>query len=156
MEKKKYTDKGNAVKGKDGKMIEDPEEIRTRWKEYVEELYRENSNLKEDKEVNEKEENQKRENEEKEGPGVLREEVLAAIEDMKNNKAEGIDNIPIEFLRNLGERAMEELVQLCQDIYKTGEWPDDFLQTIMIPLRKKQNATSCEEYRTISLLIHAS
>src|SRR5688572_6866328 len=90
------------------------------------------------------------------GPKVMREEVLAAIRDMRNGKAEGIDNIPIEILRNLGEKAMNEVVQLCQDIYNTGAWPRDFLQTIVIPIQKKQNATNCEDHCTISLLAHAS
>src|ERR1043165_833317 len=86
----------------------------------------------------------------------MREEVLAAIRDMKNNKAEGMDNIPIEILRNLGDRATDELVRICQDIYRTGVWPEDFLQTIVIPIKKKHNAVTCEDHRTISLLTHAS
>src|SRR6218665_3004132 len=75
---------------------------------------------------------------------------------MKNNKAQGFDNINAEILKSLGEKALKELIQLCQDIYRTGEWPEDFLQTILIPLKKKANAVRCEEYRTISLLTHAS
>ena len=51
---------------------------------------------------------------------------------------------------------MNEMIQICQEIYRTGMWPDDFLQTILIPLKKKANAVRCEEYRTISLLTHAS
>jgi len=90
------------------------------------------------------------------GPEILKEEVLAAIREMKNNKTEGSDNIPAEVLKCLGEKAMEELVVLCQDIYRTGIWPEDFLETIMIPIKKKPNATKCEEHRTISLLTHAS
>ena len=75
---------------------------------------------------------------------------------MKNNKAEGIDNIPAEILRSLGEKALKELIQLCQDIYRTGEWPEVFLQTILIPLKKKANVVRCEEFRTLSLLTRAS
>ena len=57
---------------------------------------------------------------------MLKDEVglLAAIDDMKNNKAEGVDNIPAEMLKNLGEKATGELVRLCQDIYNTGKWPE--------------------------------
>ena len=80
----------------------------------------------------------------------------AAINDMKNNKAEGVDNIPVKMLKNLGEKATGELVRLCQDIYNTGKWPEDFLQTIMIPIKKKNNATACKDHRTISLLPHAA
>jgi len=75
---------------------------------------------------------------------------------MKNSKAEGIGNIPAEILKSLGEKAWKELIQLCQDIYRMGEWPENFLQTILIPLKKKANAVRCEEYHTISLLTHAS
>ena len=76
------------------------------------------------------------------GPDVLKEEILAAIAEMKNNKAEGIDSIPIEMIKNFGEKAMKELVQLCKDIYNTGVWPEDFLQTIMVPIKKKPNANN--------------
>ena len=50
------------------------------------------------------------------GLHLLKEEILAAIGEMKNNKAEGIDNIPTEIIKNLGEKAMKELVQLCTHI----------------------------------------
>ena|SRR6218665_379335 len=51
---------------------------------------------------------------------------------------------------------MKELVQLCKEIYNTGVWTKDFLQTITVPLKKKPNAMTCEDHRTISLLEHAS
>ena len=121
----------------------------------MEELYTGSSSIEEEMEEQEREQ-EEAQAENSMGPKVMREEVLAAIRDMKNGKAEGIDNIPIEILRNLGEKAMNEVVQLCQDIYNTGVWPKDFLQTIVIPIQKKQNATNCEDHRTISLLTHAS
>jgi len=46
---------------------------------------------------------------------------------------------------------MNELVRLCQEIYDTRRRPEDFLQSIIIPMKKKQNAPKCEDYRTISL-----
>src|SRR6218665_2191734 len=73
-------------------------------------------------------------NEEDIGPEVLVEEVRAAIKELKNNKASGIDNIPAEMLRSLEEGAMTELTRICQDIYTTGVWPEDFLQSIIIPI----------------------
>src|SRR6218665_752828 len=51
---------------------------------------------------------------------------------------------------------MKELVQLFKERYNTGVWPEDFLQTVMVPLKKKPNAMTCEVNRTISLLTHAS
>src|SRR6218665_3971228 len=79
-----------------------------------------------------------------------------AIGEIKNNKAEGIDDIPIEMLKTFGEKAMKELVQLCKEIYNTGVWSEDFLQTVMVLLKKKPNAMTCEDHRTISLLTYAS
>src|SRR6218665_669811 len=79
-----------------------------------------------------------------------------AIGEIKNNKAEGIDNIPIEMLKTFSEKAMKELVKLCKEIYNTGVWAEDFLQTVMVPLKKKPNAMTSEDHRTISLLTHAS
>src|SRR6218665_2510365 len=70
------------------------------------------------------------------GPDFLKDKILAAIGEIKNNKAEGIDNIPIEMLKPLGEKAMKELAQLCKEIYNTGVWPKDFLHTVMVPLKK--------------------
>jgi len=143
---------GTTIKDKNGKLLENPEDIRRRWKEYVEELYwgDNNNNVEDQKE-------EPTPNADNIGPDVLKDEVLAAISEMKNNKAEGIDGIPVEILKNLGDKAMNELIQLCQDIYNTGVWPEDFLQTILIPLKKKQHATTCEDHRTIiSLLTHAS
>ena len=90
------------------------------------------------------------------GVDFLREEVLAAIHEMKNNKAEGIDNIPVEMMKELGDKAINELVKICNNIYNTGEWPDDFLQSIFVPLKKKPNAMNCGDYRTITLISHAS
>ena len=71
-------------------------------------------------------------------------------------KADGIDCIPAEFLKKLGEKAKEELIEICQQIYETGKWPEDFLRTVMVPLKKKLNATECSDHRTISLVVHAS
>jgi hypothetical protein len=90
------------------------------------------------------------------GPDLLEEEILAALREMKDDKAEGIDNIPVEMLKILGEKARSEFIGICKDVYKTGIWPKDFLQTVLVPIPKKPNATECGDYRTISLLTHAS
>ena len=126
--------------------------VRERWREYIEELY--------DKENRPEEEEMGNYNEalseEDIGPSLLKDEIVNAIKDMKVKKSEGIDEIPAEFIKSLGEKATEELVKICQTIYESGEWPDDFMQTIMVPLEKKANATECGDYRTISLISHAS
>ena len=53
---------------------------------------------------------------------------------MKNGKSEGVDKIPAEMLKCLRGKTKEELVEICQQIYKTGEWPKDFMDTVMVPL----------------------
>ena len=75
---------------------------------------------------------------------------------MKVNKAVGVDEIPAEFWKALGDKGLEELVGLCQDIYEEGTWPEDFTRLVFIPLQKKENAVECEDHRTISLICHAS
>jgi len=56
----------------------------------------------------------------------------------------------------MGEKAKEELTGICQKIYSTGEWPNDFTKTVVVPLQKKPNATECGDHHTISLTSHAS
>ncbi len=138
------------IKDKHGNALHNLAEIRSRWKEYIEELY-----SKENRPVRLQIEGPP-DNRDDIGPELLREEILAAIGEMKNNKSEGIDNIPVEMLRILGDKAMDELVGICHEIYRSGIWPEDFLQTVMIPLKKKTGAVECADHRTISLLTHAS
>ena len=75
---------------------------------------------------------------------------------MKEGKAAGVDEIPAEMLKSLGEKAIQERCDICKDMYEEGKWPDDFTRTAMIPLPKKNNAVNCSDYRTISLICHAS
>jgi len=88
------------------------------------------------------------------GPCIL--EVATAIKELKNNKAEGIDEIPAELLKCMGNTAVKVFTRLCQKIYETGKWPVDFLQTVIISLEKKPNATECSDFRTISVLGHVA
>ncbi len=68
----------------------------------------------------------------------------------------GVDEIPAEMLKRLGEKALQEVYDICQDMYEVGKWPDDFTRAAMIPLPKKNNAVKCSDFRTISLICHAS
>ena len=90
------------------------------------------------------------------GPDLLESEITAAIQEMKINKVEGIDGIPGEFWKNLGQEGMKVLTDLCRKIYVTGIWTADFTKAVMIPLPKKVNAVECKDYRTMSLIPHAS
>src|SRR6185436_19546791 len=75
---------------------------------------------------------------------------------MKEGKAVGVDDVHAEMLKRLGEKALQEVVDICQNMYEVGKWPDDFTRTVMIPLPKKNNAVKCSDFRTISLICHAS
>lgn len=87
---------------------------------------------------------------------LYREEIEKAIEELKCGKTEGVDDIPAEMIKSLTGSTKEELIRLCQEIYISGEWPNDFKETVMIPLQKKPNATECSDHRTISLISHAA
>ena len=56
----------------------------------------------------------------------------------------------------LGSAGKRELFEICNEIYIRGEWPEDFLESIIIPIEKKSGAQECADFRTISLVSHAS
>ena len=66
------------------------------------------------------------------------------------------DSIPAELLKALGFAGKRELFEICHETYISGEWPEDFLQFIIIPIKKKSGAQDCVDFRTISLVSHAS
>lgn len=151
--KKNSCSRSLAIKDVTGKLLTEPDEVRKRWKEYIEVLYDKNGKPSpEDMDI----ENEENVHEDCKGPVLLESEIMAAIKEIKENKAVGADNIPSEFWKVLGERGMKELVTLCEEMYAQGVWPEDFTRVIMIPLQKKANAVECGDYRTISLISHAS
>jgi hypothetical protein len=85
------------------------------------------------------------------GPYILQSEVEKAINEMRNKKATGDDDVPGEVLKLLGEGSLKALTKLMNTIYETGEWPKDFTEVTMIALKKKTQATKCSDHRTISL-----
>ena len=150
---KKSGKSSNVIKDRNGNLLTDENEVRERWKEYIEELY-DKDNKPTEEEMAGTYANQGGADDI--GPELLREEIEKAIEELKDGKAEGMDDIPAEMIKCLGGKAKEELIRLCQQIYRTGEWPNDFTETVMVPLQKKPNATECGDHRTISLISHAS
>ena len=60
---------------------------------------------------------------------------------------------PIELVKWLGE-GKKEILSLCNNIYNEGEWPEEFMETVLLPIPKKRNAKKCKEFRTISLISH--
>ena len=72
------------------------------------------------------------------------------------NKASGVDRIPVELFRILKDDAVKVLLSICQQIWKTQQWPRDWKRSVFIPIPKKGNAKECSNYHTIALISHAS
>ena len=71
------------------------------------------------------------------------------------NKAGGGDGIPIELFQILKDEAVKMLHSICQQIWKTQQWPQDWKRSLFIPIPKKRNAKECSNYLTIALISHA-
>ena len=72
------------------------------------------------------------------------------------NKASGRDRIPVELVQILKDDAVKVLHSICQQIWKTQQWPQDWKRSVFIPIPKKGNAKECSDYGTIALISHAS
>ena len=72
------------------------------------------------------------------------------------NKASGGDRIPVELFQIPKDDAVKVLHSICQQIWKTQQWPQDWKRSVFIPIQKKGNAKECSDYRTIALISHAS
>ena len=72
------------------------------------------------------------------------------------NKANGGDGIPVELFQILKDDAVKLLHSICQHIWKTQQWPQDWKRSVFIPIPKKGNAKECSNYHTIALISHAS
>ena len=72
------------------------------------------------------------------------------------NKASGGDGIPVELFQILKDDAVQVLHSICQQIWKTQPWPQDWKRSVFIPIPKKDNAKKCSNYLTIALISHAS
>ena len=83
-------------------------------------------------------------------------EVKWALESITTNKASGGDGIPVELFQILKDDAMKVLHSICQQIWKTQQWPQDWKSSVFIPIPKKGNAKECSNYCTIALISHAS
>ena len=88
-------------------------------------------------------------------PDILEYEVKWALESIITNKASGGDGIPVELFQILND-AMKLLHSMCQQIWKTQQWPQDWKRSVFIPIPKKGNAKECSNYHTIALISHTS
>ena len=89
-------------------------------------------------------------------PDILECEVKWALESITMNKASGGDGIPVELFQILKDDAVKVLHSICQHIWKTQQWPQDWKRSLFIPIPKKGNAKECSNYHTVALISHAS
>ena len=87
---------------------------------------------------------------------ILECQVKWALGSITMNKASGIDGIPVELFQILKDDAVEVLHSICQQIWKTQQWPQDWKRSVFIPIPKKGNAKECSSYCTIAFISHAS
>ena len=89
-------------------------------------------------------------------PDILECEVKWALESISMNKASGGDGIPVELFQILKGDAVKVLHSICQQVWKTQQWPQDWKRSVFIPIPKKGNAKECSNCCTIALISHAS
>ena len=89
-------------------------------------------------------------------PDILECEVKWALGNISTNKASGGDGIPVELFQILKYDAVKEPHSICQQMWKTQQWPQDWKRSVFIPIPKKGNAKESSDYRTVALVSHAS
>ena len=140
-----FRPKMGTIKDKNGRDLVDAEEIKRRWKEYMEELYNKDLNKLDqyDGVVSHPESD------------ILECEVRWSLRSSAINKASGCDEIPAELFKSLKDDAIKALHSLCQQIWKTQQWPQDWKRSILIPIPRKVSTKQCDNHWTTALVSHA-
>ena len=89
-------------------------------------------------------------------PDLLECEVKWALGITDVNKANGCNGIPIELFKTLKDNAIKVLHSICQQIWMTQQWPQDWKRSTLIPILKKGSTKECANHQTIALISHAS
>ena len=126
--------------------LTEAEDIKKRWQEYTEELYKKDIHNPDNHDgvITYLE------------PDILECEVKWALGSITTNKASRGDGIPVELFQILKSDAVKVLYSICQQIWKTQQWPQDWKRSVFTSIPKKGNAKECSNYRTIALISHAS
>ena len=126
--------------------LTEAEDIKKTWQEYIEELYKKDlyNPDNHDGVINDLE------------PDILKCKLKWALGSITMNKATGGDGIPVELFQILKDDAVKVLHSICQQIWKTQQWLQDWKRSVFIPIPKKGNAKECSNFRTIVLISHAS
>ena len=138
--------KMGTIKDRNGMDLRETEDIKKMWQEHTEELYK--------KDLNDLDNH--------EGvithlkPDILECEVKWSLESITTNKDGGGDVIPAELFEILKDDTMKVLHLICQQIWKTQQWLQEWKSSVFIPFAKKGNAKHCSNYHTIAISSHAS
>ena len=138
--------KMGSIMDRNGMDLTESDNIKKRWQEYTEELYKKDIHNPDNHDgvITHLE------------PDILECEVKWALESLTMNKASGGDGIPVELFQILKDDALKVLHSICQQIWKTHQWPQDWKRSVFIPIPKKNNANGYSNYHTTALISHAS
>ena len=126
--------------------LREAEDIKKRWQEYTEELHKKHLHNPDNHDgmITHLE------------PDSLENEVKWALGSVTTNKASGDNGIPVELFQILKDDVVKVLHSICQQIWKTQQWPQDWKRSVFILIPKKGNVKECSNYHTIALISHAS
>ena len=138
--------KMSIIKDRNSMDFTEAEDIKKRWKEYTEELYKKylHDPDNHDDVTTHLE------------PGILECEVKWVLESITMNKASGGDGISAEIFQILKDDTVKVLHSICQQIWKTQQWSQDWKRSVFIPIPKKSNSKECSNYHPIALISQAS
>ena len=138
--------KMGSIKDRNCMDLKEAEDIQKRWKEHTEVLYKKDLHDPENHDgvITHLE------------PDILIYKVKWALGSINTNKARGGNGIPVELFQILKDDSVKVLHSICQKIWKTQQWPQDWKRSVFIPIPKKGNDKECSNYSTIALISHAS
>jgi len=139
-----FHSKMGTIKDRNCMDLTEAEDIKKRWQEYTEELFKTDLHDPDNHDgvITHLE------------PDILEFEVKWALRSITTNKASGGDRIPVELFQILKDDAVKVLLSICQQVWKTQQWPQDWKRSVFIPIPKKGNAKECSNYHTIALNSH--
>ena len=134
-----------SIKDRNGMDLTEAEDIKKKWQEYTEELYKKDLHDPDNHNgvITHLE------------PDILECNVKWALGSISMNKASEGDGIPVELFQVLKDDAVKMLHSICQQIWKTQQWLQDWKRSVFIPIPKKGNAKECSDYGTVAVLSHA-
>ena len=135
--------KMGTIKDRNGMDLTEAEDIKEKWQEYTGELYKKGLHDPDNHDgvITHLE------------PDILECEVKWALGNITMNIASGGDGIPVELFQILKDGAVKVLHPICQQIWKTQQWPQDWIRSVFIPIPKKGNAKECSKYHTSHTLV---